>query len=88
MCDLQIQKTRKGCLLQVNLVNGPPLTRENLWFLFMELGGFDVPGASLLIYFDEFSFLVGSTVLIRQYSSVFFGNSPSRFSLVIFLNSR
>ena len=54
----------------------------------MELGGFDVPGASLLIYFDEFSFLVGSTVLIRQYSSVFFGNSPSRFSLVIFLNSR
>ena len=40
------------------------LTRENLWFLFMELGGFDVPGASLLIYFNEFSFLVGSTVLI------------------------
>ena len=54
----------------------------------MELGGFDVPGASLLIYFDKFSFLVGKTDLIRQYNSVFFGNSPSRFSLVIFLNSR
>ena len=54
----------------------------------MELGGFDVPGASLLIYFDKFSFLVGKTDSIRQYSSVFFGNSPSRFSLVIFLNSR